>query len=108
MSSLINQNINLIVSDPWEFGDGPFSAVIKRISPCKTMIHVDLDNLVEFKGLKCRHFIAKLRQGDEFDENQSITNKDLDLVMVDIDDDDTDWLKLDAWRGGVAIIATVK
>ncbi len=108
MSNLINQNINLIVSEPWEFGEGPFSAVIKRVSPCKTMIHVDIDHPIDYKDAKCKHFIGRLRQGGDFNDSNAIMNKDLNMIMVDIAGDDADWLKPNEWRGGVAIIATIK
>jgi len=115
MVSLDNLSINITVSDPWEFGCGPFSAMILRKgkdidSPDYYPLLIRFDIPVEYKGEECRFFVAKSHNSKESIEGllmgETLT---CNLIMISKERaEQQDPFDISWWRGGCALLADIK
>lgn len=123
-SVLTGMNVSIVVSDPWEFGEeqgnGPFTGKILGVGPDywareynsgeKEALLLQLAFPLTFEGVMCEYFIVTSRH--ETEQVGSLSNgAEVHCALTRISKEHAtslDPFDLDAWRGGIALLATVK
>ncbi len=99
---------SLVVSDPWEFGEGPFEGHVLEIEnneADKLLLH--LTSLIQFESQQCEYFVVRpredlsnfitlLEQGKKINCNLTMIPKKRALGPNPLD---ISW-----WRGGVVAL----
>ena len=111
MSASANK-VTLSVSDPWNFGPGPFGGVILSSSGNRpSTLLLRLDYPVLFEGVRCEYFVVSPR-GEESDLLTAINQgKSVNCNLTMISEDranGTDPFDLAMWRGGCALIGNLE
>lgn len=117
-AELLDRTIELIPSDPWDFvtehGSGPFTGKILKVSQedvrGKTALLIEVGTPFKNREQECRYFVASSRfQGLTYDDLSPEKTVSSNLVCIPKEKlDSTNPFDLSWWRGGVALIATVK
>ena len=118
ISMLEGLSINVVVSDPWEFGTlhgtGPFTGKILKVgvdpsNSERQSALIQLDMPLVFEGVQCEFFVANSRHVDE--SLQDILNGSsvvCNLTRISQDHaSSSNPLDLSWWRGGVGLICTL-
>jgi len=117
--NLIGSDIELIVSDPWEFcsvhGTGPFLAKVTKVGrdsqiPTKEAIQIRFSTPLPYKGMLCEYFITspRLESGDLGD---LVYDREVFCSLTAISADranSPDPFDLSWWRGGIGLIGTMR
>jgi len=109
--------VNLIVSDPWEFGTehgtGPFTGRIVHVGSSASgdvAVLLRLDDPLSFKGESLQCFIATPRlEEDKLENLADGAQVNVNLTRI-TEDQASSTLPLDltAWRGGLILIGTLE
>jgi len=117
--NLIDMEVVITVSDPWEFGTmhgtGPFVARVLQVGvdqhiPGKKAILLQLETPLTYQGVTCEYFVGspRLERGDicaltKGDEVYcSLTRIPADRATA------TNPFDLSWWRGGIGLIGTLR
>lgn len=118
-TNLINMEVELIVSDPWEFctelGAGPFNARILQVGksqdvPDKDAVLIQLLSPVTYREVTCEFFVASPRHENEtlqsLGEGREVS---CGLTVIPVDRAHSpNPFDLSWWRGGVGLIGTLR
>jgi hypothetical protein len=115
MSLLEEVRIQITVSDPWEFGCGPFLATILRQGEGggganNYPLLLKLDFPVEYKGEKCQYFVAKAhnaKQSLDLIMEEKVVGCNLIKIQEESIEQDNPF-DISAWRGGCALLADIE
>jgi hypothetical protein len=113
---IIGMKVEIAVSDPWEFetetGTGTLYAKILQVGMENSApaILLQVENPVKYKNMVCEYFVASPRHTGT-DLSTLLNDSEVFCALTLIPSDriksenpfDLSW-----WRGGVALIATVK
>lgn len=116
MSELEDLKVELIVSEPWEFGTihgtGPFLATILKEhrdsnNPTNDSILLQLEKPLEFEDTKCEFFVASRRLSEDsiWDIGKGISVGCALTQITEERSNSSEWFDLSWWRGGVGLIA---
>jgi hypothetical protein len=118
-AGLIGMNVNLIVSDPWEFGGehgtGPFSGRILQVASESSgdedaSVLFRLDDPPTFRGERYEYLIGTPRLEKDKLENL-VSGARVNFNFIRISEDKASSVApfdLSAWRGGGALIGTLE
>ena len=115
MCLLEEVRIEITVSDPWEFGCGPFLATILRQGEgaggaSYYPLLVKLDFPVEYKGEECQYFVARAhdaKQSLDVILEEKVVGCNLIKIQEESIEQDNPF-DTSAWRGGCALLADIE
>lgn len=111
-SKMQDKKIEIIVSDPWEFGTihgtGPFLAEVLKEKDNEALL-IKLDKALEFEQVQCQYFVASPRlEGDSISDIPRGKTVGCNLTRITKEHaNSADPFDLSWWRGGVGLIASL-
>lgn len=116
-STLIGTKVVVLSSDPWDFvtehGPGPFTANVLRVNesdPGEGALLVQLQHPLIYRGIRCEYFVVSPRhEGDDIASLAGGKVLPCGLTQIPADRvDSTNPFDLSWWRGGVALLGSVR
>ncbi|MBN2423477.1 MAG: hypothetical protein JXR46_07880 [Calditrichaceae bacterium] len=111
MEKLINKEVYIMISDPWEFGShfgcGPFKCIIKSTKDNKILLQ--LFEAIEYNKTTIEFLIAQSRYGfDIYDELIKEKNPVTSFTRISKSAyESSNPFDLSSWRGGLAFLGTL-